>query len=337
MQWLGETPPSAVSEPFRLVIERALGEGVPAPAAMVYLDKNGLWQDATSRLSLAERRACIAVALDDEDLVAAARWSIGGGVLLPPSLICVSAACRAADEASALPLWIGDPVAVSELGRSRDRLSVSLQPQRLWEAMVGLRGCLEALTALAVALEQPAVIGPGPALTLTGLNRAEIEKAWECLDGRPPWAGDVDLLVFGELNFGPAAGVETPGFESRKWPVAHWPSGRIVAEWSLDPSDLACPWGLEAPEGEALAAEAVSTRNDLGQTTTDIIRVEGIPSSDLDREGSPGAVVVEALAREADRSGQTLWIPGVSQGAGAIIRRWGLSVWVDGPVLTHSL
>ena len=58
-----------------------------------------------------------------------------------------------------------------------------------------------------------------------------------------------------------------------------------------------------------------------------------MPSSEIEREGSPGAVVIEALAREADRSGHTLWIPGVSQAAGAVIRNWGLNVWVDGPVL----
>ncbi|MEN8165676.1 MAG: hypothetical protein ABFS37_16225, partial [Acidobacteriota bacterium] len=293
----------------------------------------GLWRQAAARLSLAERRASIAVALHDEDLVAAARWSIGGGVLLPPSLMRVSAACRAANEASNAPLWIGDPAAVSEMGRSRNRLSVSLQPQRLWEAMVGLRGCLEALTALAAALEQPAVMGQGPALTLTGLNRAEIETAWEGLDCRPPWAGDGGFLVFGEPEPEAASGVGTPVFEIRKRPVAQWPTGRVVAGWSLDPSDLTCPWRLQACDGSALAADGVSTLNDLGQATTDIIRVEGIPSSDLDREGSPGAVVVEALAREADRSGKTLWIPGVSHVAGAIFRRWGLSVWVDGPVL----
>lgn len=334
MQWLGETPPASVSEPFRLVVERSLEQGAPAPVGFLYLDRDERWRDAVARLSLGERKGCVAAALDDEDLVAAARWSIGGGVLLPPSLSRVSAACRAAREAPAAPQWTGDPEAVAELSRGKDHLSVGLQPRGLWDVMVGLRGRLEVLTALATAVERPAVIGPGPTLTLGGMDRAAVETAWESLDSRPQWAAERRLLVFGDADLEPGSGVAS-SFEDRWWPVVHWPSGRDVAGWTLDPLNEACPWRLGTQEGKVLVAEPVSTRDDLERATTGIIRVQGVPSSDLDREGSPGAVVVEVLAREADREGLTLWIPGVSRNAGVVIRGWDLGVWVDGPVVAR--
>ena len=328
MQWFGETPPPSVSGPLGLVIEKALEQGAPAPQGLVFLDRDDRWREAGTCLSLAERRGCIAVALDDEDLVAAARLSIGGGALLPPSLLRVSAACRAAGEASSLRSWTACPEVVAEIGRSKDHLRVGLQPHGIWKAMVGFRGQLELLTALAVALERPAVIGPGPSLLFTGVDGVAIKTAWENLEARPQWAAGSRYLEIGDSNLG-----VTDCLESRSWPVAQWPSGRVVARWNLDVAHKTCPWRLETDDGTVLRAEAVSTRNDLGRATTDIIRVHGIPWSDLERGGSPGAVVVEALAREADRSGHTLWIPGVSRRAGAVIRGWGLGVWVDGPVL----
>ncbi len=328
MQWLGEIPPPAVSEPFRLVIERALEVGAPEPKGMVFLDRDGRWRDAMARLSLAERRSCVAVALHDEELVAAARWSIGGGVLLPPSLLRVSAACRAARKASALPLWTADPQSVSEIGRNNDHLIVGLQPAGLWQAMVGLRGQLEVLGTLAGALDRPVVIGPGPSLSLGGLDRSAIETAWESLATRPQWAAGSYFLEIADSDLG-----VTGGPDGRWWPVAQWPSRRVVARWQLDVANTTCPWRLETDRGAALQTEAVSTRIELDRSTADIIRIHGVPSSELEYEGSPGAVVIEALAREADRSGHTVWIPGVSQVAGAVIRRWGLGVWVDGSVL----
>lgn len=337
MQWLGEKPPVAVSEPIRLIIERALEQGAPEPGALVFLDPNGMWRDAMSRLSLAERRACIAVALDDEDLAAAVRWSIGGGVLLPPSSTRVAAACHAAHEASALPLWNGDPAVAAEMRRRGDTIEVSLHPKELWEVIVDLRGCLGALTALAVALKQPALMGPGPSLTLVGLTPAAVVTAWESLDARPLWAADGTFLSIrvGEGEDNTSGGGGSDGAD-QMWPVAQWPSGRVVARWRVEPQDTSCPWRLETPDGKALSTESVTTRNGLEQATADILRIGGALSSDLDREGSPGAVVVEALAREADRSGMTLWIPGVTRDAGAVIRRWGVGVWVDGPVVIHA-
>lgn len=336
MQWLGEKPPLAVSEPFRLVIERAVEQGAPEPGALVFLDPKGMWRDAMSRLCLADRRACIAVALDDEDLAAAVRWSIGGGVLLPPSSPRIAAACHAAHEASALPSWTGDPAVVAEMRRCGDTISVSLHPKELWDVMVGLRGCLEVLTAVAVTLEQPALMSPGPSLTLTGLTPAAVETAWKSLDSRPLWAVDGKILSIqvGEEE-GKNAGGDSSGAD-QMWPVIQWPSGRGVARWRVEPLDKTCPWRLETLDGDALSSETVTTRNDMSEATGDILRFGGILSSDLDREGSPGAVVVEAVAREADRSGITLWIPGVTPNAGAVIRRWGLGVWVDGPIAIHA-
>jgi hypothetical protein len=328
MQWFGENPPASLSGPLGLLLERAIEAGAPAPIGLVFLDRDRRWQDAAARLSLAERRGCIAVALDDEYLVAAARWSIGGGSLLPPSLLRVSAACRAAREALELPSWTADPQTVSEFGATKDRLTVGLQPADLWQTMVGLRGQLEVLGALAVALERTAVIASGPVLSLGGLDRIAIGAAWEDLVARPQWAVGCHFLKIADSDIGLRDDIE-----GQWWPVAQWPSGRVVARWRLDVANTTCPWRLETGGGTVLRTEAVSTRTELERSNADIVRIQGVPSSEIEREGSPGAVVIEALAREADRSGHTLWIPGVSQAAGAVIRRWGLGVWVDGSVL----
>ncbi len=328
MQWFGETPPASVSGPLGLVIKRALEQDAPEPTGWVFLDSEGLWRDAMARLSLAERRSCVVVALDDEELVAATRWSIGGCVLLPPSLLRVSAAGRAAGEASVLQSWTAYPEVVAEISCTKDNLRVGFQPREIWEAMVGLRGQLEMLAALADVLGRPAVIGPGPSLMLTGVDGALIKRAWEKLETRPQWAAGSRLLKIGDSNLD-----ANDGFEDMSWPVAHWPSRRAVARWKLDVANTKCPWRLETDGGTALETGAVSTQIELERATADILRIYGVPSSDLERKGSPGAVVVEALARQADRTGHTLWIPGVTRNAGAVIRGWGLGVWVDGPVL----
>ncbi|RLE18608.1 MAG: hypothetical protein DRJ65_21210 [Acidobacteria bacterium] len=328
MKWFGKTPPPSVSRPFGLVIDRALEQGVPKPTGLVFIDSDGVWRDAMAGLSLAERRTCIAVALHDEGLVAATHWSIGGGVLLPPSLLRVSAACRAARESLVLPSWTADPQAVSEFGIDKHHLTVGLQPAGLWQAMVGVRGQLELLAALAVALKRPAVIGPGPSLTLIGFDRIAIETAWQTLAIRPQWAAGNRFLKIGDSDRGVDEDIE-----GRWWPVALLPSGRVVARWKLDVANTMCPWRLETDGGRVLQTDSVCTQPELERSTADVVRIHGMPASDLERDGSPGAIVVEVLAREADRSGQTLWVPGVSRAAGAVIRRWGLDVWVDGPVL----
>ncbi len=328
MQWLGEVPSPSVCESLGLVIERVLEQGASKPKAWIFLDRDGRWQDATAGLSLAERRSCVAIALNDQELVDAARWSIGGGVYLPPSVLRVSAACRAAGEASALPSWIADPETVSEFSTRKNVLTVALKPADLWQTMVGLRGQLELLGALAEALERPAVIGPGPSLSLGGSDRVAIETAWENLATRPQWAAGGYFLDFGDSDLS-----VTDDIKGRWWPVALWPSAKVVARWKLDAANTTCPWRLETDRGVALQTEAVCTQAELERSNADIVRIHRVLSSEIEREGSPGAVVIEALARRADRSGHTLWIPGVSPVAGAVIRRWGLGVWVDGLVL----
>ncbi len=227
-----------------------------------------------------------------------------------------------------LPWWTVDPQVVAEFGIDQDLVTVGFRPGGLWQAMVGLRGQLELLGALADALKRPAVIGPGPALSLIGLDRVAIETAWKNLGVRPQWAVGHCFLEIADSD-----SVGTGDIDDQWLPVAQWPSGRVVARWKLDVANQTCPWRLETDEGTVLRTDPACTRTELERATGDIVRIHGVPCSDLECEGSPGAIVVEALAREADRSGQTLWIPGVTLVAGAIIRRWGLNVWIDGPVL----
>lgn len=333
MQWLGEPPAGAVSEPTLMVLERALERGAPQPGALVFLDPNQRWRDALCRLSLAERRACLAVALDDHDLEPAVRWSIGGGVLLPVSVTRVVAACHAAAQASVLPSWIADPAVVAEIKTSVDALSLSLQPEGVWEVLAGRRGCFEALTALATSLGQPALLDSGPRLTVIGSTPSEVESAWEHLEGRPLWACDTISLSIRGVELEAGTGLGKPESREQGWPVAQWPSGKPVARWRLQVDDSECPWRLETPDGKELSSEMVTTRQEVLKATAPVLRVGGSLPCDLDREGSPGTTVIEALAREADRSGRILWIPGVTQRAATVIRHWGVTVWIDGPVL----
>lgn len=333
MHWLGEPPSGAVSQPLQLVLDRAIEQGAPRPGGLVFLDPKQKWRDTLCRLSLAERRGCIAVALDDHDLAHAVRWSIGGGVLLPVSLTRVAAACYAAHEACSIASWIGDPAVVAEMRLRADAVRLSLQPTEVWDVMVGQRGCLEILTDLALSLGQPALIESGPCLTLTGSTPAAVEAAWKNLGGRPLWAADRTFLSIQGGDFEDNSNNQGADGTGHGWPVAQWPSGKLVARWRVEPHDLMRPWRLETSDGNTLSVEPVSTRLDMAEATAPILRVGGNVAFDLDREGSPGAIAVEALAREADRSGRTLWIPGVSRHAATVIRRWGVAVWVDGPVL----
>lgn len=330
MRWVGSTPPAAVAESVRLLFELACKQGADEPYGLVFLDSEGLWRNAIAELTLVQRRGCVAFALDDGDLVAASRWCIGGGVLLPPSLSRISAACRAASEAARLPQWTAEPVAAGELGDCGGSLRVGLQPQGLWDALAGVRGQLEVLTALAAAIERPAVIGPGRKLIVTETSRAVVEDCWRNLNARPMWATDSSCLTFEESD----CPSEDSDFPCQSLPVVHWPSGRIAGKWRVNPADPDHPWSLEAGNGKEIRTQAVTTRSHLDSVMIDTVRIHGIPSSDLERDGSPGAIVVEGVAREAGRIGSTLWIPGVSRIAGGVIRRWGLPVWVDGPIIS---
>ena len=333
MEWKGQIPPPAVSEPFHRVLEKALEFGAPKPKDVVFLDDEGRWRETLAFLSLAERRAVVAVAPGDEGLAAAGRWSIGGGVLLPPSVERVSAACGAAREAMTLPSWTTDLQAIAEISGSGECLHISLQPRGIWDGMLGLRGQLELLAGLASALDRMAVIERGPALLVTGIDRNEIHSVWDRLEGRPTWGLGAEGLVILEDDSAVTGDTENGNFESRSWMVAAWPSGQIMGRWRFDSDGSGNRVRLEADDGAGVSIAGVTTSTEIERATTRIVRLEGVSYSDLERRGSPGAVFAEVMAREADRQGHTLWIPGVSKKAGAVIRSWGVSVWVDGPVL----
>jgi hypothetical protein len=333
MEWKGQIPPPVVSEPFHRVLKKALEYGAPKPQAVVFLDDDGRWREILAFLPVAERRAVVAVAPGDEGLAAAARYSLGGGVLLPPSVERVSAACKAARDAIVLPSWTTDLQAIAEISGSGGCLHISLQPRGIWDAIVGLRGQLELLAALASTLDRPPLIGGGPVLLVTGAERADVLSGWKRLEGRPTWCTDAKVLVIVEGGSPVAGDTGDVDFENRSWAVAAWPSGKIMGRWRFDSEVSGSRVCLEAGDGVGVPIMGVATSIEIERAETRIVRLEGVSCSDLERTGSPGAVFAEVMAREADRLGHTLWIPGVSKKAGALIRAWGVSVWVDGLVL----
>ncbi len=343
MNLLGAIPPPEIVDPLERIYRQALVRGAPRPYAVVVEDRGGTWKTTLAGLSLDSRRAAVMVARDGGALALAARWSVGGGVLLPPSTATVTAALVAARGAAAERPWIADPVILRDLADDPEVKRVTLVPAEVWHAMVGERGAIECLVRLADALGCLPLINEGPSVLLSGVEESDVGRTWAALDCRPIWAGD-DAL---EISAAGGKGA-SPGSQRRlsgSWAVAELPSGQGVGRWAfestgLDPEnglrlvyEAGSDWTLMGGEGRGEVIPEIVDPHELAVHGVGVARVPGWLTLDLDCEGSPGAVLVKALAREAERVGTVLWIPGVTNRSLPFVLRLGGRIWVDGPAV----
>ncbi len=332
IEWIGRRPEDSVAAPVERVADHVLEMGSAPPEGLLFLDREGTWRNVAAAMTLSRRRAVVGLTLEERELAAAVRLSIGGALLLPVSTARLSAALGAVETVASAPQWFGGPDIVEEIARQENSSRIFMAPRDAWRDLVGIRGQLELLTVLASKLGRPAVIGDGPDLLAADADRDEVERAWDSMSDRPVWARDTRFLrvVRGKRRW------STPRRGGGPWPVADWPSGRTVARWSPVLSGADRSWTICGVDGETLDAAAATTSLDLEVGDVGIFRLEGVPPSELERPGSPGSVLAVHLAREARRRGRMLWIPGVGRRAAAVIRRWNCPVLIDGPILERS-
>ncbi len=242
--------------------------------------------------------------------------------------------------------WISDPLILHDLADDPGVLRAAPSPPGVWRALVGERGTVENLAALAKVLGCLPLIDEGPSLLVSGTEANEVHRAWAGLRSRPIWAGPeaLQVAVASERGVLPGSTACLPG----TWVVAELPSGRPVARWTfangdLDPAEGRSiqyrddtGWIARGGDGGPEAIREVVDPQDLVEHPAGVVRVPGWLTLDLDREGSPGVVLVTALARMADRRGTVLWIPGVTQKSLPLVLRLGGRVWVDGPAVPES-
>jgi hypothetical protein len=340
MKLFGQRPPPEIGEPLERVFKQAVERGSPGSPAVVVEDPGAAWMQVLWGLTLEQRRAVVLAARTARALEVAARWSVGGAMLLPPSTAAMSAALHAAGAAVREASWLGDPVAAAEAAAEPGALRVRPVPGAVWGRVVGGRGTAHCLSALAAVLTRPALLDRGPSLLLLGIGWDEVRAAWSRVTERPVWAG-ADTITVAPAGKG-ASGHEDEGVPVGSWPVAELPSGRVVGRWAFAAAaptakraarfvlDTETGWSASDGEGRSeTVAESVDPAQLHGHEGG-VVRVPGWLTSDLERPGTPGAVLVGRLASEAARDETTLWLPGLSAAGVAHALRLEGRLWVDG-------
>ena len=230
MNLLGAAPSPEVLGPLERVFRQALVRGAPRPYGVVVEDRAGQWRATLANLSLDSRRAAVLVARDGSALSLAARWSVGGGMFLPPSTRAMEAALTAARNAATdleLDQRPTDPA--RPCGRSRCAPGSALPPW-VWRALVGERGTVENLAALAKALGCLPLIDEGPSLLLSGIEANDVYRAWAGMQSRPTWAGPEALEVVVASERG-----AVPGFSGMSaWNMGRRRASKRPARCALD-------------------------------------------------------------------------------------------------------
>jgi len=346
MNLLGTPPADEILEPLERIYRQALVRGAPRPYGVVVEDGAGDWKFTLARLSLDSRRAVVVAARAAGALGLAARWSVGGALLLPPSTAAMTAGLGAVRRAGSRPSWIADPVMIRDFADDPQMVRVTLIPPGAWRALCGERGMVECLVALAELLSCEPLIDEGPSVLLPGAREPEIRRAWLEVGHRPVWAGDEALLVAAASH--KPSGSDCRSLARRSWPVAELPSGKnvgrfVLTQEVLEPThdmtlvfETGAGWTIDLGEGERHAVPEVCDPCELADVETGLARVPGWLTLDLDCEGSPAAVLVKTLSLEAGRRGIVLWVPGVTAKSLPFVMRLQGRIWVDGPAVPET-
>jgi hypothetical protein len=353
-----------VVAPLERVVAQAVGRGAPPARAVVVEDATGNgWLRQLARLHAEARARSVVAARTQAGLVEAVALGIGGAVWLPPAtdpmILAFAAAHRFAGACPAGEEHSCPSTVALMLGLPGPHCMAAVEGTVLWRRQLGMRALAERLLGLAEALEVPGALLPGPVLVAAGVSPSNVQRAWAASGGDDCLALAVRTLAPGESNddgvtqllqvAGELVGVGCLGARRshRYHSVYAVPSGERVGWWtcadSPDPSRGWCAvprvrsglassvvWEVPADGGwipEVVRTDAIETTVESGAA---VVRVPGWVAADLAR-GRPAALLLRALAEQAERSDVTLWIGNV--GADGLAEVLGLPgrLWIDGP------
>jgi hypothetical protein len=360
MSRLADEVPEPVRGHLEHCLTQALAAGAPEPARVEAAADAG-WVERATGLARVERAGSVVAVADQAALVTALRLGFGGALWLPPATSAMRTALAAAAAARPLAEASVDPAAIAELGvGGEELLAVAWRNRAFWQVQLGERVLAGLLGELARHLGVRPVILPWPALLLGGGDVAEIETAVtavvdECALA-PTQGVEIVAVDPGRLAMGAAAAVltmlaEHEGCQPGEVTVAPNPVYRLVVGepvgwWSPCPHSqplargwLATPgatrdvghlWQVWSRDGAVGEIADVLVGDDIPAEAALAVRVPGWAVRTLD-PGSPNALLVERLGRQANERGVPLWVPNVCKEGVRQLLRLGLDLWVDGP------
>jgi len=335
-------------------------EKVELPARVFVADGDDSWRRHAARLPVEDRRRSVVAAIDEESMVEAVRFEIGGAAWLPistPAMESASASAVAGVQPNRAPLATRG-ILETVVDNATELLVVGWRPQSFWNRQVGSIRLCSLLTAIAECLDCVPAILPGPVLVVADRDQAEIEacsaQSASALAAQPtilgvaaPLGGDGEGVRIDDLL---AATVDEGGGEVERigntLPVLEMPSGRQVGRWAVSiaiaadgPGWLAVPeegcrdgdrWQLIEEDGIRIMVVDSVSPTDRGDGERAVIRVPGWIGAEV-RRGSPAGLLVDRLARHEGRGDRPLWVPSADAEAVQFLLGLPGPIWVDGP------
>jgi hypothetical protein len=309
------------------VASQLRGLGAEPPAAIVVADPEGEWLVRLASWGRLHRAATVVLASEPDDLMYASRLGVGGAAWLPVSTQSLADASGAAAAAvAAAPRSITCPAGDLLSGSSASGSDLGFTSP-FWIAWLGIVGSVDLLATVAMELAQPPVIGCGPALVGApddGEPRGAIETA---ITARCPEVPVSCLL-------------DAAAHDAPRRPVAELPSGRHVGWWSFASGGDAAVPRIGAGDGRlewtpwtgGASIEEVLVPPDVADAAASVVRMPRWMTLRLG-PGSPECRLGFAMAREAERVGKTLWVPGIHAESLPCVLTWPGTLWVDGPAV----
>ena len=357
-------PAPDVAEPLRRVLERAEQDGAPPPAWVAVADEGGAWLKHAMAALPSERAGAVAVVSTDGQLATSYELGFGGAMWMPPSTPAAVTALRSAALAAGEPTPVCDPRLVELVAGEEQLVAVTFGELAFWRRELGSAQLLGLLARLADRLGAPRVLAESPALLVAGEAEVSVRRAWEEVRQAARYAPlhDLATIPLHSDGRGPSAvaaalqaameeggGRENPAMGWR--PVYQIPRGDRVAGWSADhrPGSSADHvrarpgarrsnghrWRLTDAEGSQWSVDDIASTDDVPLDPGRFVRVPARVTVTL-RHGSPSALLMERLVREAERRSVTVWVSGVDDEALGLLLRLRQDLWVDGPAVPEE-
>ncbi len=342
---------------IRTVAAAAASQGAPEPSCVVVEEPSRRWLELLVEMSPSARRRVVLAATSDVGLGAAVRLGVGGALWLPPSTPAMVAAMTAAADAAAEEdaVCATDP-AVLGLAGGRAVAAVFAN-DGFWRRQLGPGRLTGLLAAVADRLPPPSTVTAWPALLAWGVDRSQLETAWDEVSGGLQLAPRHGLAM-AEIDAGPSGfdaalrqvlerleSASGEGVEEALGPVHELPSGRALgwyaaaagavpaSGWMAAPDKGGEParWILHGAEPEAVVPEVLSGAEIERADGATAVRVPGWAGVGAGREGVPATLLILRLAAAAARARLPLWVPNVDARALRLLLTLDAVLWIDGP------
>ncbi|MCP4902387.1 MAG: hypothetical protein GY906_35920 [bacterium] len=348
-----------MTEAVTSVVDRAVAGGAPACKLLVIADESGSWLRQFSRLARDERGQAVVAVKRASQLACAQRLGFGGAFRLPPSIGSVTAALHAASR----PLFgmavtcLADAEALQTCTERRLSI-VMIENRSFWYEQMGEGVLRRLLAALAGRLSAPSVVLPWPALIVGDISIKNIRREWGeltsdgCLPGEPvvmhlgtAQADRRDPIRAAYRKFEKHDTENSTTSQPKIRPVHNLPQGDRIGWWCTDRPGSLCEggwtaspngrtpagfkWRLDTHEGESQFVPDLVDPDEVSHFDGPAVRIPPWATRGL-HSGTVAHLLIDAVAKEADREGKAVWISRVcSVALGEILRRGG-RWWVDG-------